>query len=493
MGMEAIERGGSRSLLFSLLQVSDEVALPPKTKEMGDPLSDGSPLVGAASSGKLRLVRLLLEGGAQVNGRNPRGETALLAACKALRTEPAGPDAVKLITYLLQNKADPNAQDQAGCTALMYACRNGAGVQVVSALLAAGGDPSLEDCSGASALVYAINAEHQSTVKVLMDACRARGCDVIILATETASNGDPVTRRYLNVPPSLDNPPLSCTSPSDIVLKAGSPNSPEGENVFDFRVRRDNSIRRHPSCELSPLSHSSRTPAPTQVKSSEPWPASHNLARLNRDHEDGMKKRSLKEKGGEEEKIHFPQSRVGEGREGMIQSNAEGGENSNSCCCKGLSLTLRASQSVLSLTEMSCSHFRPSSSVHPGCVTPRCSVWGEKLPACPSIHLQRRRNTLPSVTVVPPPLHLPPLNQSHSPLQAPGKCSLSKSRTIVSLSPPPSSSPPGPPFKGSARATLLPPLALASSTTSPAAPPARPASCYSERSRSSHPYSAKPE
>ena len=77
---------------------------PSSVQAMGDHLSDCSPLIGAAASGKLRLVRLLVEGGAQVNGCNPRGETALLAACKALRGEPAGPDTVKLLTYLLQNK-----------------------------------------------------------------------------------------------------------------------------------------------------------------------------------------------------------------------------------------------------------------------------------------------------------------------------------------------------------------------------------------------------
>lgn len=71
---------------------------------MGDPLSDCSPLISAAVLGKLRLVRLLVEGGAQVNRRNPRGETALLAACKNLRGEPTGPETVKLLTYLLQNK-----------------------------------------------------------------------------------------------------------------------------------------------------------------------------------------------------------------------------------------------------------------------------------------------------------------------------------------------------------------------------------------------------
>lgn len=73
-------------------------------QEMQDPLTDCTPLLEAADSGKLRLVRLLVEGGAQVNGSNPRGETALLAACKALRGEPAGPGTVKLLRYLLQNK-----------------------------------------------------------------------------------------------------------------------------------------------------------------------------------------------------------------------------------------------------------------------------------------------------------------------------------------------------------------------------------------------------
>lgn len=71
---------------------------------MGEPLSDGSPLIGAASSGKLRLVRLLVEGGAQVNSRSPAGETPLLAACKALRGQPASPGTMRLLTFLLHNK-----------------------------------------------------------------------------------------------------------------------------------------------------------------------------------------------------------------------------------------------------------------------------------------------------------------------------------------------------------------------------------------------------
>ncbi|XP_071355032.1 ankyrin repeat domain-containing protein 34B [Trachinotus anak] len=479
---------------------------------MWDPLSDCSPLITAAASGKLRLVRLLVEGGAQVNGRNPRGETALLAACKALRGEPAGPHTVKLLTYLLQNKADPNAQDCAGRTALMYACMERAGAQVAATLLSAGADPSMEDYSGASALVYAINAQHQPMLEVLMDACRARGRDIIIIATEMGVNGGPVTRRYLNVPPSPDTSPVPCMSPSDIVLKTGSPNSPEGENIFNFRgtSKRGSSSSsscgsRHPSCELSPLSLCN-TPPPRHRVISEPWLAIHNLACLNRAYEEGMRERSLQEEGDgedlrreggasedeegedEDEESHFYQSRTEGRRESKVdrRDNRHGGENYNSCHEDFLP---RASQSVSSLTEMkSSSQVTPSREVPKrlGATTldkktQRSSV--DKLPACPSPHSQLRRNTLPSVMVVPPLLHLPPLvNQSDSHLQIPTQMSLSKSRSMVFLPHPPSSPTTPSSSRASARPALLPPLPLTFSVTSLVAPPA---SCCSERSRRS--------
>uniref|UniRef100_A0AAZ3SA70 Uncharacterized protein n=1 Tax=Oncorhynchus tshawytscha TaxID=74940 RepID=A0AAZ3SA70_ONCTS len=105
------------------------------------------------------------EGGAQVNERNPGGETPLLALCKALRREPTGPGTLKLLRYLLDNQADPNAQDRSGRTALMYSCMERAGAQLASTLLSAGSDPSMADYSGASAMVYTINAQHQPTLQ----------------------------------------------------------------------------------------------------------------------------------------------------------------------------------------------------------------------------------------------------------------------------------------------------------------------------------------
>ncbi|XP_071390254.1 ankyrin repeat domain-containing protein 34B [Centroberyx affinis] len=474
---------------------------------MGDPLSDCSPLISAAASGKLRLVRLLLEGGAQVNGRNPKGETPLLAACKTLRGEPTGPETVKLLTYLLQNKADPNAQDRAGRTPLMYTCMERAGAQVASALLSAGADPSMEDYSGASALVYAINAQHQPTLKVLMDACRAKGRDIIIIATEIGVNGGPVTRRYLNVLPSPDTSPVSCMSPSDIVLKTGSPSSPEGENVFNFRGtgKRGSSSSRYPPGELSPVSQAG-TPPPRQRMLSEPWLAIHNLACLNRAYEEGVRERSLREEGdgqdlrrerggkedeeGEDEKTHFHQAGM-EGRRGSAvqkRDNRYGGESYSDYredCFP------RVSQSLLCLTEMSSSQaaqnrLAPNRRPTPGGstsdrTTQKSSV--EKLPACLSPRPQARRNTLPSLMVVPPPLHLPPLvNQSDSHLQVPAQVSLSKGSSMVFQPHPPSSSPSPSSSRASVRPASLPPLPLTSSVTSLVAPPA---SCCSERGRRS--------
>ncbi|XP_037551236.1 ankyrin repeat domain-containing protein 34B [Nematolebias whitei] len=415
---------------------------------MQDPLTDCTPLVDAADSGKLRLVRLLVEGGAQVNGSNPRGETALLAACKALRGEPAGPEAVKLLRYLLQNKADPNAQDHTGRTPLMYACMERAGVQVAQTLVAAGADPCVEDCSGASALVYAVNAQHQPTVQVLLDACQARGRDIIIIATEMGTNVNPVTRRYLNVPRFPDSSPVSCMSPSEILLKTGSPNSTEGENIFNFRGTnkpKSGSSSRRSSCELSSLSPCG-SPASRGRISSEPWLDIQNLASLNRVYEEGVRETRLKEDGGgqglrrrgNKGELHHPV----EQRDGRVVQRREN------------------AQPVLSLMEKL------------RCSTPGGSASAEELSGCLSSHSQLRRNTLPSVTLVPPPLHLPSLtNPSDSRLQVPSHASPSKHRTMESQLHPSCSS---------LRPTSLPPLA--SSVTSLVAPLT---CCNSDRSRRS--------
>ncbi|NXJ38265.1 AN34C protein, partial [Ciconia maguari] len=173
----------------------------------------GNSLLKAVWLGRLRLTRLLLEGGAYINESNKKGETALMVACITKHVDQQSINKAKMVKYLLDNRADPNIQDKSGKTALMHACIRGAGGDVVSLLLENGADPSLEDHSGASALVHAINADDKDVLQHLLNACKAKG----------KASGTKTTKQYLNIPPSLEfkerAPPEACTAPSSNHLK----------------------------------------------------------------------------------------------------------------------------------------------------------------------------------------------------------------------------------------------------------------------------------
>ncbi|NXK27135.1 AN34C protein, partial [Arenaria interpres] len=183
----------------------------------------GNSLLKAVWLGRLRLTRLLLEGGAYINESNEKGETALMVACITKHVDQQSINKAKMVKYLLDNRADPNIQDKSGKTALMHACIRGAGGDVVSLLLENGADPSLEDHSGASALVHAINADDKDVLQHLLNACRAKGKEVIIITMDKSASGTKTAKQYLNVPPSLEfkerAPPEGCTSPSSAHLK----------------------------------------------------------------------------------------------------------------------------------------------------------------------------------------------------------------------------------------------------------------------------------
>ncbi|NWU94332.1 AN34B protein, partial [Upupa epops] len=207
--------------------------------EIGELPAEGTSLIRAVYQSRLRLTRLLLEGGAYVNESNDRGETPLMIACRTKHVDTQSASKAKMVKYLLQNKADPNIQDKSGKTALMHACLEKAGPEVVSLLLKSGADPSLQDHSNCSALVYAINSEDKETVEILLNACRAQGKEVIIITTDRSRKQK--TKQYLNMPPAdLEEcfSPTACTSPSEIELKTSSPPACSNENkntVFSFQ------------------------------------------------------------------------------------------------------------------------------------------------------------------------------------------------------------------------------------------------------------------
>ncbi|XP_068107722.1 ankyrin repeat domain-containing protein 34A [Hyperolius riggenbachi] len=203
--------------------------------------SEGSALLKAVWQGKFRLTRLLLEGGAYINEGNAQGETPLMAACLAKYDDPLNKS--RMVKYLLENGADPNMPDKMGKTALMHACCNHTGASIVTVLLEHGSDPSMKDYSGTSALMYALNKGDRETLRVLLDACKARGKEVIIITTDTSPSGTKKTKQYLNSPPSpgVDEKqsPSVCMSPSDIEVKTSlSPASEkeEARDVFNFNM-----------------------------------------------------------------------------------------------------------------------------------------------------------------------------------------------------------------------------------------------------------------
>ncbi|XP_035018787.1 ankyrin repeat domain-containing protein 34A [Hippoglossus stenolepis] len=205
----------------------------------GGPLqTEGNALLKAVFQGKLRLTRLLLEGGAYINEGNERGETPISAACLGSYDDPQTRQ--RMLRYLLEKGADPNIPDKSGRTALMHACAEQAGKEVVTLLLENGADPSLKDYSGSSALVHAINKGDHDTLQVLLDACKAKGKEVIIITTDTSPSGTKKIKQYLNSPPSpaiVDKLSPACMSPSEVEIATSSPGRDKSdEGIFSFAL-----------------------------------------------------------------------------------------------------------------------------------------------------------------------------------------------------------------------------------------------------------------
>ncbi|NXF78991.1 AN34B protein, partial [Sclerurus mexicanus] len=193
---------------------------------------EGYSLIKAVYQRRLRLTRLLIDGGAYINESNSRGETPLMVACMTEHVDLQSASKAKMVKYLLDNKADPNIQDKSGKTALMHACLGRAGAEVVSLLLMSGADPSLPDHSNCSALVYAVNSADRETLDMLLNACKAQGKEVIFITMDKSTPGEQKTRQYLNMPP----PELGqCHSPTASTSPLGMGSGEMPEELFSFR------------------------------------------------------------------------------------------------------------------------------------------------------------------------------------------------------------------------------------------------------------------
>ncbi|KAM9306507.1 ankyrin repeat domain-containing protein 34B [Pholidichthys leucotaenia] len=223
-------------------------------------VDSGNPLLRAVFLRRLRLTRLLLEGGAYINESDSQGQTPLMVACRTQHIDVQSASRVKLVQFLLEKGADPNIQDKDGRSALMHACREQASPDVVSLLLASGADVSLEDQSGTSALVYAVMAGDLKILKLLLDACKAQGKEVIIITTDKFPCGKLQAKEYISPPllSPLDQTDNTATttpaSPSEIQLITSPqcpPSSPSPPKpVFSFKEAQVSSVSSHPCSPL---------------------------------------------------------------------------------------------------------------------------------------------------------------------------------------------------------------------------------------------------
>ncbi|KAI0600665.1 hypothetical protein F4775DRAFT_582590 [Biscogniauxia sp. FL1348] len=98
-----------------------------------------------AARGKLSIVRLLLEHGAEVNVRRESESPALVKAAEGGHTA--------IVSELLERGADPNARGRTGQTALFSACMRGHN-KTVEVLLSKGADIEALDKEGRSPLLF---------------------------------------------------------------------------------------------------------------------------------------------------------------------------------------------------------------------------------------------------------------------------------------------------------------------------------------------------
>jgi len=121
------------------------------------------PLWDACSSHNIPLMNMLLKSGAPVDGKDSRGATYLAFGFSDDR----------VMKVLLDAGANPNARDEGGATPLMHAATFGE-EEAAKILIRYGADVNLKDNKGETALMYAASGLYVDTISELL----AAGADV---------------------------------------------------------------------------------------------------------------------------------------------------------------------------------------------------------------------------------------------------------------------------------------------------------------------------
>ncbi len=124
------------------------------------PIGDGTPLFFAAQEGNVEICRYLLSKGADINGKNMQGETALIVALKRAHPEVA--------QALVDSGADVNLTDTQGQTPLMLAAALN-NTSIVEALISKGAEINHVVQNGSySPLITAVMYRRAQNVELLL-------------------------------------------------------------------------------------------------------------------------------------------------------------------------------------------------------------------------------------------------------------------------------------------------------------------------------------
>lgn len=118
-----------------------------------------SNLISAAEAGNLSAVRDLVEAGADLDARDDRGRTAVMAA-----THSNHPD---IVEYLIAKGADLNIRDERSDNPLLYAGAEGL-LEIVKLCIVAGADTKLTNRYGGIAIIPASERGHVEVVRELL-------------------------------------------------------------------------------------------------------------------------------------------------------------------------------------------------------------------------------------------------------------------------------------------------------------------------------------
>ncbi|KAI9147667.1 Ankyrin-2 [Paramyrothecium foliicola] len=149
---------------------NEPVLFPPGWHNMADS-AGRTPLMAAAASGQIELVRHLLNWPVDVNARGEKRDTILFSVLHMKRPFGVVGDQMmaSLMDELIRHGANPNTSDRFGITPLGVACARGF-LPVVRLLLRAGADPDAGDIFGFNPLCSAIDSRNMELLRELLRA-----------------------------------------------------------------------------------------------------------------------------------------------------------------------------------------------------------------------------------------------------------------------------------------------------------------------------------